>query len=126
MGVGIRDQNTFGPYVGDEVFFARLPPEAQAEVAQWSNPVMPIADYLALCGRLQDAFPGVDLQFAPLNPDGCTEDLLRAHQGAGDGAPGPDQHPPARDAVPEGATPSSGGARRESSGWPAPASSVPT
>ena len=78
VGVGIRDQNTFGPYVGDEVFFARLPPEAQAEVAQWSNPVMPIADYLALCGRLHDAFPGVDLQFAPVNPDGCTEDLLRA------------------------------------------------
>ena len=75
VGVGIRDQNTFGPYVGDEVFFARLPPEAQAEVAQWSNPVMPIADYLGLCGRLHDVFPGVDLQFAPVNPDGCTDDL---------------------------------------------------
>ena len=45
--------------VGDEVFFAGLPPEAQAEVSQWPSPVMPIADYLALCGRLRDAFPDV-------------------------------------------------------------------
>ncbi len=125
VGVGIRDLNTFGPYVGDEVFFARLPPEAQAEVAQWSNPVMPIADYLALCGRLHDAFPGVDLQFAPVNPDGCTEDLLRALR---------EQATARRVRITStcsrhrtrGRTPSSGGARRASSGWPAPASSAPT
>ena len=78
VGVGIRNQNTLGPYIGDEAFFARLHPDAQAEVRQWSNPGMPITDYLALFARLHEAFPGVDLQFAPVNPEGCTEDLLRA------------------------------------------------
>ena len=63
MGVGIREQNTFGAYIGDQAFLARLSPEAQAEVAQWSNPVMPIADYLALLAPLHDAFPDVDVQF---------------------------------------------------------------
>jgi cytosine/adenosine deaminase-related metal-dependent hydrolase len=78
IGVGIRDQNTYGPYIGDEKFFARLPPAAQAEVAQWPSPVMPVEQYLALCERLEGEFPGLDLQFAPLTPDACTDDLLRA------------------------------------------------
>jgi cytosine/adenosine deaminase-related metal-dependent hydrolase len=78
VGVGIRDQNTYGPYVGDAKFFSMLPPEAQAEVAQWPSPVMPVDEYLALCGRLEAAFPGLDLQLAPLTPDACTDDLLRA------------------------------------------------
>lgn len=78
VGVGIKNQNTYGPYIGDAAFFARLGPEAQAEVREWSNPTMPIADYVALFERLQRAFPSADLQFAPTNPDGCTDDLLHA------------------------------------------------
>jgi cytosine/adenosine deaminase-related metal-dependent hydrolase len=82
VGVGIRDQNTYGPYVGDAKFFAMLPPEAQAEVAAWPSPVMPLDDYLALCQRLERAFPGLDLQFAPLTPDACSDDLLLAIRSA--------------------------------------------
>jgi 5-methylthioadenosine/S-adenosylhomocysteine deaminase len=47
-------------------------------VAQWPSPVMAVGQYLALCDRLQAAFPRLDLQFAPVNPDSCTEDLLLA------------------------------------------------
>jgi cytosine/adenosine deaminase-related metal-dependent hydrolase len=78
LGVGIRDQNTYGPYIGDAAFFARLPSGAQAEVAEWPSPVMPVGRYLELCARLEEAFPGLELQYAPLNPDTCTDDLLRA------------------------------------------------
>lgn len=78
VGVGIRDQNTHGPYIGDAAFFARLPPDAQAEVAQWANPSMPVEQYLEICRRLGVAFPGAELQMAPVNPDGCTDDLLAA------------------------------------------------
>jgi 5-methylthioadenosine/S-adenosylhomocysteine deaminase len=78
VGVGIRDQNTYGPYIGDAAFAGRLPAEARAEVARWPNPVMPVDQYLDLCGRLAAAFPDVELQLAPVNPDSCSDELLMA------------------------------------------------
>ena len=82
VGIGIRDQNTYGPYIGDAKFFAMLPPEAQAEVAAWPSPVMPVDDYLALCQRIERVFPGLELQFAPLTPDACSDELLLAIRSA--------------------------------------------
>jgi cytosine/adenosine deaminase-related metal-dependent hydrolase len=78
VGVGVRNHNTYGPYIGDAEFFRRLPPDAQAEVAQWPSPATPVPQYLELFDRLRASFPGASLQFAPLSPDSCTEDLLLA------------------------------------------------
>jgi cytosine/adenosine deaminase-related metal-dependent hydrolase len=78
VGVGVRDHNLYGPYIGDAQFFQRLPPDAQAEVAAWPSPAMSASRYFELFDRLRDAFPGVELQFAPLSPDSCTDDLMLA------------------------------------------------
>jgi cytosine/adenosine deaminase-related metal-dependent hydrolase len=78
VGVGVRDHNLYGPYIGDAQFFARLPPDAQAEVAAWPSPAMSAARYFELFDRLRETFPGVDLQFAPLSPDSCTDELMLA------------------------------------------------
>jgi cytosine/adenosine deaminase-related metal-dependent hydrolase len=81
VGVGVRDHNLYGPYIGDAQFFQRLPPDARAEVAAWPSPAMSASRYLELFDRLRETFPGVDLQFAPLSPDSCTEELMLALRG---------------------------------------------
>ena len=75
LTLGIRDQHAFA-YIDDQIFLDSLPEHERRVAIESLLPTMSSDDYLRLYDHLADRVPGSVLQFGPINPVWCSDDLL--------------------------------------------------
>ncbi len=74
FALGMRDQNIF--FYGEERFIARLPESVRREIEAMPRLTLTLDEYVRMFDSLRSEFEESALQFAPVNPVWCSDELL--------------------------------------------------